>query len=226
MIIHVLSSDMKYKLVSFDMDKTLTRDSSVFVFLMTFLGRKDVADDFQKRYDLGKISDRDVATEFAKVMTGIRGNYLKEIIDTIPLIDGIEKSLKILHKNGFVVGITSVGPSFAIERMCERFGFDFSIGTEHIFKNGIHTGKIGHLVALEDKPNEVIKMAKKFGIASFEQIVAVGDSRSDVELFKKVGFSIAINATKEAKDAASFSIETDNLVDVVEIISRNQLVNF
>lgn len=50
------------------------------------------------------------------------------------------------------------------------------------------------------------------------QCIAVGDSLSDVPLFQAVGFSVALNATAQAQEAATVALDTDSLTDVLEII--------
>jgi phosphoserine phosphatase len=52
------------------------------------------------------------------------------------------------------------------------------------------------------------------------QVVAVGDARSDIPLFGAVGFSVALNATPVAQAAASISLRSDRLPDVLAVIPR------
>jgi phosphoserine phosphatase len=42
------------------------------------------------------------------------------------------------------------------------------------------------------------------------ECIAVGDSRSDFPLFEAVGLSIALNATAQAREAASVALDTEN----------------
>jgi phosphoserine phosphatase len=50
------------------------------------------------------------------------------------------------------------------------------------------------------------------------ECIAVGDSRSDILLFEAVGFSIALNATPQAREAASVALDTEDLIDVLDLI--------
>jgi hypothetical protein len=45
-----------------------------------------------------------------------------------------------------------------------------------------------------------------------------GDSRSDVPLFERAGMSIALNATPDARAAATHVLDTDNLCDVLALL--------
>lgn len=50
---------------------------------------------------------------------------------------------------------------------------------------------------------------------SLDEVVAVGDSRSDLPLFSVVGRSVALNGTPAARAAADESLDTDDLRDVL-----------
>jgi phosphoserine phosphatase len=50
------------------------------------------------------------------------------------------------------------------------------------------------------------------------EVFHVGDSRSDIPLFNTAGFSIAFNADVAARSAASVSIESNSLLDILSII--------
>lgn len=46
----------------------------------------------------------------------------------------------------------------------------------------------------------------------------MGDSRSDIELFREVRFSLALNASEQAKQKATVSLDTESLLDIVTVI--------
>jgi phosphoserine phosphatase len=69
----------------------------------------------------------------------------------------------------------------------------------------------------DDKSYFVVEHCKRTGV-NLAQVFAVGDSRSDIPLFRTVGFSVAINASPDAKAAASCDIETRNLTDVLKLV--------
>ena len=55
---------------------------------------------------------------------------------------------------------------------------------------------------------------------SLADVAAVGDSRSDLPLFRRAGHSIALNATLDARHAATHVIDTDDLRDVLPLLAR------
>jgi phosphoserine phosphatase len=46
----------------------------------------------------------------------------------------------------------------------------------------------------------------------------VGDSRSDIPLFGAAGYSVALNASREAAESAQVALEADSLLEVLGVI--------
>jgi len=84
-------------------------------------------------------------------------------------------------------------------------------------ESGLLTGKVSRQFDEFDKAEFVKAYCLKRGVP-LSQVFAVGDSRSDIPLFGIVGYSVALNATPAAKAAASTSIETDDLSDVLRLV--------
>ncbi|MFD5065698.1 HAD hydrolase family protein [Streptomyces sp. NPDC058394] len=53
---------------------------------------------------------------------------------------------------------------------------------------------------------------------SRHQCADVGDSRSDVPLFAEAGLSIAFNADRQAREAASVSVDGNDLQTVIPLL--------
>jgi len=51
-----------------------------------------------------------------------------------------------------------------------------------------------------------------------EQVVAIGDGFSDLPLFSVVGFSVALNASPEARAAASATVAGRSFVDALAVV--------
>jgi hydroxymethylpyrimidine pyrophosphatase-like HAD family hydrolase len=49
-----------------------------------------------------------------------------------------------------------------------------------------------------------------------EQVIAIGDSVGDIDMFQMVGFSIAFNSScKDLDQIATFCIQSQNLADII-----------
>jgi hydroxymethylpyrimidine pyrophosphatase-like HAD family hydrolase len=56
---------------------------------------------------------------------------------------------------------------------------------------------------------------KEFGVES-EEVIAIGDSKGDFDMFEMVGFSIAFNSScSDLDQIASLCIQSRNLADII-----------
>lgn len=214
--------NMKYKIVSFDMDGTLTIKTTCLQYYINKLGEEERAKELERRYRGHEIDDKEITDAYITMLKGVTRKQLLDWTNEIPIMKHIASTVQKLKKLGLVVGIISVGPYFASEVYQKLFNFDFISGTKHVFKDGIHTGQISELLWPHDKPKLVESVCRQYR-ATMSEVIAVGDSRSDIALFEKVGFSIALNADENLRDKASAFIYTDNLLDVYEVISQIKL---
>ncbi|HEY5342130.1 MAG TPA: HAD hydrolase family protein [Solirubrobacteraceae bacterium] len=79
------------------------------------------------------------------------------------------------------------------------------------------SGKVTRYFDEHDKARFVEDWCAQNGF-SMSQVAAVGDSRSDVPLFRRAGTSIALNATPDAREAATHTLDTDDLCDVLALL--------
>jgi len=209
----------KYKLVSFDMDGTLTIKTTCLQYYVKKLGIEDKAMELESLYKNHEIDDYQIADRYAEILKGTTRKQFDEWTEKIPRMENIKEAVNKLKELGFIVGITSVGPIFASEYFSSKFGFDFVSGSEHEFIDGVHLGKMTHTLAGKDKVIILEKLSKEKGI-KMSEIVAVGDSRSDIPIFEKVGFRIALNADENLRHNTDLFLQTTNLMDVADKIIK------
>lgn len=85
-------------------------------------------------------------------------------------------------------------------------------------------GKVSRNFDANDKAAFVEEVCERHGVP-VSAAAAVGDSRSDLPMFARVGFSIALNADSSARAAATTAIDSDDLRDVLPLllqVSRNE----
>jgi phosphoserine phosphatase len=83
--------------------------------------------------------------------------------------------------------------------------------------DGTLSGRVEQHFDELSKRDFVIRYSAERGIDT-KNVFAVGDSRSDIPLFKAVGYAVAVNATAQAATAAACAIQTRNLADVLKVI--------
>jgi phosphoserine phosphatase len=209
---------VRWRLACFDLDGTLVQATSVSQHLADRFGQSPQMAELERRYAASEISNSVVADEQAAMYGGMPLARVIEALDDIPCIEGIDATVNTLREQGVNSLLCTVTWSFAAEEFCRRHGFVKGFGTEiDIEPGGMLTGRVQRHFDEWDKLAFVRAHCAEVGV-ELEDCIAIGDSRSDVPLFEVVGFSIAINATEQAREAASVALDTEDLTDVLALI--------
>ena len=211
----------KYDLVCFDMDGTLTNVRSSWKWVHECFGVDSEPN--YRAFLNGEIDE----PEFMRRDIGLWLNVKPRLhIDDIavtfrdmPLVDGIQETIACLAANGIRSVIVSGGISLAARMLNDEFGFDGYIADEIVTDaDGYVTGEGRMNVDLADKGIQVRNFIGKFGTTP-ERTVSIGNSFTDIPMFKTTGLSIAFNAQDEWTEAtATHSIRSDNISDVLDFI--------
>jgi phosphoserine phosphatase len=208
----------RWRLACFDLDGTLVRGTSVSRHLADRFGQNEQMAALERRYAAGTISNSVVAEEQAR---SFRGTPLPEVVGKlgdIACIDGIDPTLAALRERGIESLLGTVTWSFAAEEFRRRHGFAAVSGTViDLDPGGVPTGGVRRHFDEWDKLEFVASYCGASGI-DLAECIAIGDSRSDVPLFEAVGLSIALNATSQAREAASVALDTEDLTDILDLI--------
>lgn len=206
------------KLVCFDIDGTLIRNTNAVEYLCKLAGKgKEVAEIEEKEncVELNWIEADYIKAEFMK---GIQVRKIIELFDNhVSLIDNIDAVINRLKELNYDVILVTAGPKQVANVFNERYEFNSVYGSEYEEVNGVLTGKI--LTHLGDHGKlEVVEKYSMANRVSAKDVIAVGDSSSDIEVFKLVGKSIAINYSKSLEGNATEYIVTNDLLDILSVI--------
>ena len=206
----------QFKLVIFDLDGTLTQERSIWEYIHKQLGKwYGFAEEYQNLFLAGKISYEEFCERDALVWKGMRVEELLEIAQTGPFHPGVDELINFLKQKGLKLSMVSSGLSILTNWVHQRYGFDYSVSNNLLHENGILTGKVKIQVYYDKKAEWVEKILKQFGMR-LEEVIAIGDSRGDIDMFQMVGFSIAFNSScKELDQIASTCIQSQNLADII-----------
>ena len=208
----------RWRLACFDLDGTLVRGTSVSRHLADRFGQGEQMAELERLYASGKISNSVVAEEQARSYRGIPVSRVVEELSDIGCIDGIDSTLAALRERGIESLLGTVTWSFAAAEFGRRHGFAAVSGTEiDLDAGGVPTGGVKRHFDEWDKLKFVASYCAANAI-DLAECLAVGDSRSDIPLFEAVGFSIALNATPQAREAASVALDTESLTDILDLI--------
>ena len=208
--------DFSFKLVVFDLDGTLTRERSIWEYIHIRLGKWfGFAEEYQKQFLAGKISYEEFCERDAQVWKGMRAEELLEIVKTVPFHTGADELIAYLKQKGLKLSVVSSGLSILSNWVHQKYGFDYSVSNDLLQENGVLTGKVKIQVYYDKKAEWVKRILERFHVKR-EEVIAIGDSIGDIDMFQMVGFSIAFNSScKDLEKIANLCIPGQNLADII-----------
>ncbi len=211
----------RYDLVCFDMDGVLTTVRSSWHWINLCLGVDN--EPIYRAYINGEIDQpefmrRDIAL-WKAAKPDIRMLDLIRFLQELPLVGGIQETVACLKSNGVKCVIVSGGIDLAARMIAEEFEFDDHAADGICCgSDGVLTGEGTMNVDLRDKGANVKHFIEKYGTTK-DRTVSIGNSYTDIPMFKESGMSIAFNPTdKFTEEAASYVVRSENISDVLEHI--------
>lgn len=210
---------MKYKLVCFDLDGTLTEKDDSWLYIHKDLGVWEQAKKHRELFFKRKINYQEWADLDVGLWRGTPLENLLNIIDQIKLRPYIEEIVVELKNQNLRLLIISSGLSFFAERIKIQYDFDYAIANAPVVgPDDCLTGEIDVKVGYDNKDLVLQKFIKPLNI-KMKECIAVADGENDIPLFKAVGYGIAFNPTNESvAKAATVAIRNGDLRDVLSII--------
>lgn len=202
------------RLACFDLDGTLILGTTSSQFLAKKLGFFEETVKYEEEYRLGRINNIQVADWTAYQFKGMSLDIIKEITSDIPRIANIRPTIATLKRRSIIVVLASITWSFFVEMFAKEYGFDSYCGTEMKAHDNVLTGEIGLYCTEREKLQFFLSICRSRDIP-LTDTVAIGDSKSDHPIFRKAGKSIALNADTTTKRLATYSIDTNNLLDIL-----------
>ena len=214
-----MKENQQFKVVIFDLDGTLTQERSIWEYIHKQLGKwYGFAEEYQNLFLAGKISYEEFCERDAQVWKGVRVEELLEIVKAVPFHPGVNELINFLKQKGLNLSMVSSGLSLLTNWVHQRYGFDYSVSNNLLHENGILTGKVKIQVYFDKKAEWVRKILNQFEVKP-EEVIAIGDSRGDIDMFQMVGFSIAFNSScKDLDKIASVYIQSQNLADIIPML--------
>jgi len=211
-----MKGNQRFQLVIFDLDGTLTQERSIWEYIHIRLGKwYGFAEEYQKQFLVGKISYEEFCERDAQVWRGMKVEELLEIVKTVPFHPGADELIAHLKQKGLKLSVVSSGLSILSDWVHQKYGFEYSVSNDLLHENGVLTGKVRIQVYYDKKAEWVKKILERFNVRS-EEVIAIGDSVGDIDMFQMVGFSIAFNSScQDLEKIASLCVQSQNLADII-----------
>ena len=206
----------QFKLAVFDLDGTLTRERSIWEYIHIRLGKwYGFAEEYQKQFLAGKISYEEFCERDAQAWRGMKVEELLEIVKTVPFHPGADELIVYLKQKGLKLSVVSSGLSILSNWVHQKYGFDYSVSNDLLHENGVLTGRVKIQVYYDKKAEWVKRILERFNVRP-EEVISIGDSVGDIDMFQMVGFSVAFNSSCSDLDKiANVCIRSQNLADII-----------
>jgi phosphoserine phosphatase len=205
------------RLVAFDMDSTLIQ-TEVIDELARLAG---VGNEVARITDEAMRGEHDFQASFRRrvaLLKGLPESALREVVATVPLMDGAERLIATLRRLGYKTAILSGGFTFMGRELQRRLGIDHLHANELDIRDGVVTGEVKtEIVDGERKAYYLSEIAKAEGLG-MEQVIAVGDGANDLPMLKLAGLGIAFRAKPLVRQSARQAISTSGLDGILYLL--------
>ena len=211
-------TSQKWAVVAVDLDGTLIHGTTASLHLGEWIGHRAVVEELERRFAAGEITSADVADGDAPFYKGRSIAQVSIAMAGAPCIHDIREGVEQLGTRGVDALVCSVAWTFAAQCVADRFGFSAASGTVmHVDGDGLLAGRVAQYFEPEDKVAFLRDYCESRGL-DMNQVVAIGDGRSDIPMFEAAGFSVGLNASPAARAAASVSVESRSFLDALRVV--------
>jgi phosphoserine phosphatase len=209
------------RLALFDLDGTIRRVRDPWIQLHEFLGVAEQARDLIPRWRRGEISYDEWARLDAALWRGVSRARMAAALDGNPVRRGARELVDwFIAKAIPCVGI-STGLSIFHEHTAWDLGMDRVICNELHFDGDVCTGGITINVREETKGEIMDAVLAEYGVRA-QEVVAFGDGKADIPLFKKAGLGIAICPVhSQVREGADYVVEAEPIDGAIEIVASH-----
>ena len=127
----------------------------------------------------------------------------------------VEEVIQNLKDREIISILVTAGPIQVARLLGDKFNFDEIYGSNYEVKDNLFTGNIIKHLGDSGKVDSLMSFCKENNM-SLDKCIAIGDSDSDLELFKKCKKSIAINYSDILIGKADVYIRTEDISDILE----------
>lgn len=209
-----LQEDTMYRrcrrLVCFDMDSTLI-GTEVIDELAERAGVGEKVKAITERAMRGEIDFRESFTERVALLKGLDESVMREIAESLPITEGVDRMMTVLKRTGYKTAILSGGFTYFGNYLKQKFGFDYVYANDLEIVDGKLTGRyVGEIVDGRRKA-ELLRLIAQVENLNIKQTIAVGDGANDLPMLAAAGLGIAFHAKPKVKATADQSLSTIGL---------------
>jgi phosphoserine phosphatase len=211
------------RLFAFDMDSTLI-EGEVIDELAKLAG---VAGEVMKVTESamrGEIEFQESFRRRVALLRGLKETTVRELLGTIPLVEGAEQLIGTLKMLGYKTAILSGGFTFFAQHLQRRLGIDYVFANDLDIVDGVVSGEVRTPIVDGARKAELLRQIAGQENISLDQVVAVGDGANDLPMLGIAGMGIAFRAKPLVRQTASHAVSflgLDSLLYLIGVRDRD-----
>jgi phosphoserine phosphatase len=211
---------MPIQLAFFDVDGTLKAERDPYLYLHRQLGTEKQGLKSLQMFERGEIDYDEWGQLDAQLWAGQEAAYVTNLLASIPWMSGAQQVVETLRRAGVQIALVSTGLDLHVKAVAAEISADFAFANELSVFDGRLTGELRILVPQWDKGEVVEQVMAETGLSA-PDCIAVGDGRSDVAMFERVGWSVAVAPEEnEAREAASLTLDKPDLTLLAALLAQ------
>jgi phosphoserine phosphatase len=211
------------RLFAFDMDSTLI-EGEVIDELAKLAGVADEVVKVTEAAMRGEIEFQESFRRRVALLRGLKETRVRELLDTIPLVEGAEQLIGTLKMLGYKTAILSGGFNFFAQHLQTRLGIDYVFANDLDIVDGVVSGEVRTPIVDGARKAELLREIARLENISLDQVVAVGDGANDLPMLGIAGMGIAFRAKPLVRQTASHAVSflgLDSLLYLVGVRDRD-----
>jgi phosphoserine phosphatase len=211
------------RLFAFDMDSTLI-EGEVIDELAKLAGVAGEVVKVTEAAMRGEIEFQESFRRRVALLRGLKETRVRELLETIPLVEGAEQLIGTLKRLGYKTAILSGGFNFFAKHLQARLGIDYIFANDLDIVDGIVSGEVRTPIVDGARKAELLREITRLENISLDQVVAVGDGANDLPMLGIAGMGIAFRAKPLVRQTASHAVSflgLDSLLYLVGVRDRD-----
>ena len=145
-------------------------------------------------------------------------SILKQVLDAVPLMPGLEALVAFLQQHQWQVVIASGGFTYFTEALKQRLQLTATFANQLDIVDGKLTGQVlGAVVDAQTKADVVQLIASQYQIPS-SQTVAIGDGANDLPMLAVAALGVAFHAKPKVQAQAKAAIRQGSLLQLLYLL--------
>ncbi len=211
------------RLFAFDMDSTLI-EGEVIDELARLAGVADEVVKITEAAMRGEIEFKESFRRRVALLRGLPEVRVRELLHTIPLVEGAEQLIGTLRMLGYKTAILSGGFTFFAQHLQTRLGIDYVFANDLDMVDSVVSGEVRTPIVDGARKAELLREIAQQENISLDQVVAVGDGANDLPMLGIAGMGIAFRAKPLVRQTASHAVSflgLDSLLYLIGVRDRD-----